>query len=71
MFNLKSASPEIREITRMAGIKNGKYEPVNAGDVPSELVRRGLGNTPIARVWGAGKSIEITADDIVIDTQHL
>jgi len=64
MFNLKTASPEIKAIARLAGIKSGKWEPVNSGDSVDYL----FDTNPyaiVARVSNRNKTIEITAAEIV------
>lgn len=65
MFNLNTASIEIRKIAAQSGIKTGKWEPVNSGDSVDSLVARGLGDTVIGRVSNKNNAIEITAQEIV------
>lgn len=65
MFDLKSASIEIRKIAQLSGIKSGKWEQVNAGTSPDHFVATDAGGTVVARVSNKNKSIEITANDIV------
>lgn len=65
MFNLKTASIEIRKIAALSGIKSGRWEPVSSGSSPDSLVMRGLGDSIIARVENKNKSIEITAQELI------
>jgi hypothetical protein len=67
MFNLNNASPEVKAIARQAGIRSGKWEPVNAGESVDSLVDRGKGDTIVARVFNRNHpdGFEITAADLV------
>lgn len=65
MFNLNTASIEIRKIAALSGIKSGRWEPVNAGESADSLVLRGLEDTVVARVENKNKSLEVRARDIV------
>jgi hypothetical protein len=60
-FDLKSASREIRQAAAWAGIKSGRWAPVNAGIAVDTLTDDEI----IARVWNTRRGpINITAADI-------
>lgn len=56
-FDLKTASREIRLAASLAGIKSGRWEPVN-----SSIDVAAMGdNEIVARVWNSRMSAELTA----------
>ena len=60
-FDLKSASREIRQAAAWAGIKSGRWAPVNAGVAVDTLAD----DEVVARVWNTRRGpINITAADI-------
>lgn len=60
MFNLNTASREIRNCAAALSIKSGQWEPFNSGTpidaLPDDAV--------VAKVWNSRKSAEITAGDV-------
>ncbi len=60
-FDLKSASREIRRAAAWAGVKTGRWAPVNAGVAVDTLTDDEI----VARVWNTRRGpINITAADV-------
>ena len=60
-FDLKSASREIRQAAAWAGVKTGRWAPVNAGVAVDTLADDEI----VARVWNTRRGpVNITAADV-------
>ena len=60
-FDLKTAAREIRQAAAWAGIKSGRWAPVNAGVAVDTLAD----DEVVARVWNSRRGpVDITAADV-------
>ena len=67
-FDLKTAAREIRQAAAWAGIKSGRWEPVNAGVAVDTLADDEI----VARVWNTRRGpVSITAADIKLALEYL
>lgn len=67
-FDLRTASWEIRVVARFAGIKSGRWAPVNAGQSVDVMGK----DEVVARVWNSRHPVvEITASDIMYVREYI
>lgn len=66
-FDLKTASREIRRAAAWAGVKSGRWEPVNAGVAVDTLDD----DEVVARVWNTRhEPVSITAADVKLAREY-
>ena len=66
-FDLRTASREIRQAAAWAGIKSGRWEPVNAGVSVDTLPDDEI----VARVWNTRASVDVTAASVRSALEYL